>query len=728
MARDVTLQEALSLAFTAVDEGRLVVAEDLCRQILAAKPDTFGAHHLLGIAQSRLGKKTEALESYGRALALRPDSAEVFSNRGITLHQLRRYGEALENYDRALALAPNFADALSNRGNTLRETRRYEEALACYDRALATQPNHAQSLSNRGNILRELKQPEEALESYDRALAVHPDSADTLSNRGVTLHDLKRFEEALESYDRALVLQPNSAPALSNRGNTLHELKRYDEALGSYDRALTVNPDYPEALSNRGNTLRELKRFDEAVASYDRALALQPDYPEVAFNRGNALQGLQRFEDAVASYDRALGVQPHYAEVHSNRGTALYELQRFDEAVASCDRALAERPHYAQALSNRGNALRGLWRFDEALESYDRAIALSPVHADALVNRGNMLKELRRIDEALESYDRAIALQPDLAAAHFNEALCRILRGDYDRGFEKYEWRWECAQGKQAKRDFTQPLWLGSDDIAGKTILLHAEQGYGDTIQFCRYVPRVAALGARVILEVPKALQGLMAALEGPAQILRRGDALPAFDLHCPLLSLPLAFHTRLETIPSATPYLHAPAKAVAAWRKRLGRKRRPMIGVAWSGLATLGNDRFRSIKLAALLPLFDARATFVSLQKEVRAEDAALLKTRRDIIHFGDELRDFTDTAALIANLDLVIAVDTSVAHLAGALAKPLWMLLSFGSDWRWLLDRDDSPWYPTARLFRQGAVRSWDDVIAHARAALAELVSSRK
>jgi Tfp pilus assembly protein PilF len=439
------------------------------------------------------------------------------------------------------------------------------------------------------------------------------------------------------------------------------------------------------------------------------------------------LQGLERFEEAVASYDRALAAQPHYAEALSNRGNALYELQRFDEAVSSFDRALVERPHYAQALSNRGNALRGLRRFGEALESYDRAVALSPVHADALVNRGNMLKELRRIDEALDSYDRAIALQPDLADAHFNKALCELLRGDYDRGFTRYEWRWDCTQGRQTIRDFAQPLWLGAEDIAGKTILLHAEQGYGDTIQFCRYVPLVVARGARVILEVPKALRTLMETLAGPAQILSRGDPLPDFDLHCPLLSLPLAFRTWVETIPSATPYLQAPAKSAVEWRKRLGRKRRPAIGVAWSGLATHGNDRFRSMKLAALLPLFDTRATFVSVQKEVRAEDAVLLKSCGDVIHFGDELRDFADTAALIANLDLVIAVDTSVAHLAGALAKPLWVLLPFGSDWRWLLDRNDSPWYPTARLFRQDAERTWDDVVKQVRTALLRRLSSR-
>jgi hypothetical protein len=301
------------------------------------------------------------------------------------------------------------------------------------------------------------------------------------------------------------------------------------------------------------------------------------------------------------------------------------------------------------------------------------------------------------------------------------------LIGDFQRGWREHEWRWKTDFLRRSERSFTQPLWLEQENISGRTILLHGEQGFGDTIQFCRYAPLVSARGARVILEVQEPLQDLMTTLVGPAQVLSRGSPLPDFDLQCPLLSLPLAFGTCLDTIPSVTPYLSASVEAAKNWQARLGTKARPRIGLAWSGQLTHPNDKNRSIGLRSLLPLLDAEAEFVSLQKEVRADDVTILKDRGDLLHFGDALTNFSDTAALISNMDLVISVDTSVAHVAGALAKPVWVLVPFIPDWRWLLDRDDSPWYPTARLFRQDETRTWDNVIARVHAALDDFVDAR-
>jgi tetratricopeptide (TPR) repeat protein len=566
----------------------------------------------------------------------------------------------------------------------------------------------------------QLGKREMALGSFDRALTLRPNHAEALSNRGVTLRELSRFEEALASYDQALTVRPDHAEALSNRGLTLHELKRFAEALVSYDRALDVRPDYAIALFNRGLTLHELKRFAEALASFDSALRVQPDHAEALCNRGLTLHELKRFEEALASYERALIARPDYAEALSNRGMTLRELNRLEDAVESYDRALALRPEFAKALSNRGNALHELNRFEEALASFDRALRIDPEYAEAFSNRGVTLHSLIRFQEALSNFDRALKFRPDHADTHYNEALCRLLIGDFDRGWEKSEWRWETGHTSDKKRNFVQPLWLGSSDIAGKTVLLHGEQGFGDMIQFSRYVPLVAERAGRVILEISEPLRELMGTLSGAAQIISKGDPLPHFDLHCPLLSLPLAFTTGLKTIPSALPYLRASPQALLRWDARLGLRRCPRIGLVWSGRPTHENDRNRSVKLRALLPLLDIDAVFVSLQHDLRADDAATLKDQKNIIHFGDELRDFSDTAALISNLDLVISVDTSVAHLAGALSKPVWVLLPFIPDWRWLLDRDDSPWYPTARLFRQGNNRVWDDAIVRVRDAL--------
>ena len=682
------LLKNLNAAVSAYNAGKLAEAEQICQEIVIAQQDFFDALHLLALVQLLLGKRETALASFDRALAVRPDHAEALSNRGVTLRELKRFDEALASFHRALVVRPDHAEALSNRGLTLHELKRLEEALA----------------------------------SFDRALKVRPDYSVALFNRGLTLHELKRFEEALASFDGALRLQPNYAEVLCNRGLTLHELKRLEEALASFDRALKVRPDYAEAFSNRGITLHELKRFEEALASYDCALKVRPHYPEVLSNRGLTLHALMRYEEALASFDQALTFQPDHAEALSNRGMTLRELNRFEDALESYDHALIVRPDFAKALSNRGNALHELNRFEEALASFDRALEVDPEYAEAHSNRGVTLHALMRFEGALASFERALKLRPDYADAHYNEALCRILIGDFNHGWEKCEWRWETQHASDKKRNFTQPLWLGSDEIAGKTILLHGEQGFGDMIQFCRYVPLVAERAAQVILEISEPLRELMRSLSGGAQIISKGDPLPCFDIHCPLLSLPLAFRTGLKTIPSTIPYLHASPQAVLRWDARLGPPKRPRIGLAWSGRPTHKNDRNRSIKLSALLPLLDVDAVFVSLQHDVRADDAATLKDHVRIIHFGDELKNFSDAAALISNLDLVISVDTSVAHLAGALSKPVWVLLPFIPDWRWLLDRNDSPWYPTARLFRQDHTRVWDDVIARVHSALCD------
>ena len=479
----------------------------------------------------------------------------------------------------------------------------------------------------------------------------------------------------------------------------------------------------PRELFDLGLKFNALNQHQKALDSFDLAIQVQPDFFEAHSNRGAMLAVLGRHDDAIESYRKAIAIRPDFADAHCNLGSALTQLHRYEEALASLDHALALRPDYPDVLYNRGNALKPLQRYEEALASYDRAIALQPNHADAHNNRGQVLRELERYEEALASYDRALALRPRHVMAHCNAAALRLLTGDFERGWTHYEWRWLKKSVIPTQRNFSQPAWNGRDPIAGATILIHSEQGLGDTIQFCRYVPLVAARGAQVIFEVQKPLQALMASLGGVAQVAPKGDPLPAFDLHCPLVSLPLAFGTRLETIPSTIRYLSAPAEHVTRWQSRLEGKSHPRIGLVWSGNRGHERDRERSIGLRAFVPLLDAfgaDATFVSLQKDIRPEDAAVLKERTAILDFGNAIVDFSDTAALISQLDLVISVDTSVAHLAGALGKPVWILLTYFPDWRWLLGRDDSPWYPTARLFRQDKSRTWDGVIARANQAL--------
>jgi Tetratricopeptide repeat/TPR repeat len=409
-------------------------------------------------------------------------------------------------------------------------------------------------------------------------------------------------------------------------------------------------------------------------------------------------------------------------------GLALHQAGRLADAERIYKQILAGRPDHFDSLHLLGVIFYQRGDHAEAVRRINLALKRSSDNFLALNNRGNALMALKQFKDALASYDRAIAARPDFADAHFNEAMCRLLIGDLLPGWQKNEWRWETEQIRNGKRSFSRPLWLGSDEIAGRTILLHAEQGLGDTIQFCRYAPLVAARGARVILEVQRPLHDLMSMLPSTVQVVSAGDPLPEFDLHCPLLSLPLAFATQLETIPSATPYLCAQERKTRVWRERLSKHHKPKIGLVWAGNPRKelpGANRIdgqRSIALDRLAPLFQVTACeFFSLQKgddavrQLRDSDS-----RQQVIDCTDDLHDFSDTAGLIENLDLVISVDTSVAHLAGALGRPFWLLNRYNTCWRWLLDREDSPWYPTARLFRQDTTREWDPVIARVAAAL--------
>lgn len=653
----------------------------------------------------------------------RPDNAAGLLAEGFAHHQAGRAAEAERIYTQILVSEPDIFDALRLRGLIYHQRGDHRGALSQIDAALRIDPDNLLGLNNRGLVLNALRRFDEAIVSYARALVLQPDFPEALLNLGNTLKDKRRFDVALVCFEQALAARPDYAEAHYNRGNTLFALGGFSDALASYDLALQLRPNLAEVHCSRGTILHALNRLDDALAAYGRALSLRPDYPDAYNNRGTVLHALKRFDEALANYDRALELHPRYADAFLNRGATLYELRRFDESLQSCDRALVLSPDCAEAYYNRGNALNGLCRFKAAAASYERALVLRPHYPEARNNCGVTLHQLKLFNEAVSQYQRAQSLLPDPSDAHYNESLCRLLIGDFEPGWQKYEWRWRTAQMETDRRTFDRPLWLGASDIAGKTILLYSEQGFGDTIQFCRYVPLVVARGAQVILEVQDSLRELAATLAAPAKVVSRGRPLPDFDLHCPLLSLPLAFSTRLATIPSATPYLSADPQAAVDWDTRLGPRGRRRIGLAWSGRPTHTNDHNRSIPLRAMLPLLDGiEATFVSLQRDVRPADADVLREHSEVLHFGNDLKTFVDTAALIANLDLIIAVDTGVAHLAGALAKPVWLLLPYIPDWRWLLDRDDTPWYPTARLFRQDETRQWEPVVTRLQACLRE------
>ncbi|MFM0227335.1 tetratricopeptide repeat protein [Paraburkholderia dipogonis] len=561
-----------------------------------------------------------------------------------------------------------------------------------------------------------------------------PQQLDHMLRQAVALQQNGAFAEAEELYREILELKPRHFDALQLLGALTLQAGRLQEGVELLRKALAINAKQAPLHSNLAYALNALRRFDEALASADRALALQPKFPDALNNRGNAQAGLNRPLDALGSFDRAIALMPDFAQAWNNRACVLRDLGRPADALASCDHALALQPNYPDAWSNRGNAFSDLNQPEEAERSYHRALELAPAFADAWNNLGLTQIDLNQHAQALESYERALAVNPTAAETHWNESLCLLQMGQLEAGWKKYEWRWERTRIKASRRSFAQPLWLGDFSIDGKTILLHAEQGLGDTLQFCRYAALVSELGAKVVLEVPLELTRVMSTLEGVDQLIESGHTLPSFDCHCPLLSLPLAFKTGLDSIPSTTPYLFADAEATRQWRDRIHAQTdgRLKVGLVWAGgnrphVAELRkNDARRSIAFAQLAPLLEVtNVQFFSLQKGPAAQQLKSDERGEHVIDYTEELNDFADTAALVTNLDLVISVDTSTAHLAGALDKPVWILNRFDTCWRWMLERTDTPWYPRARLFRQPALGDWDSVMQAARDALSTLAA---
>ncbi|HSY29201.1 MAG TPA: tetratricopeptide repeat protein [Burkholderiaceae bacterium] len=639
------------------------------------------------------------------------------------LHQGGKLGEAERLYRLILEFHPEHSDALHLLGVLMRQKGEHQAAVDLIEKSINLNPGYAVAHYNLGNALLQMKLPTDALRSYNAAIHLQPTMAAAHSNKGDVLRDLGRLDEALRSYDQAVQWQPELAVALCHRASVLAELVRFDEALDSYHLAILSQPDFSDAFNGRAIVLAKLGRHDEALPQYDKALQINPDFAEAHFNRANSYFAQNRPDEALVDYDKAIEIRPDFAEAFDNRGCALEKLGRLEEALSSHETALRFRPGFAVALNNRGNILCKLNRFEEALSSFDKAIAINPGFFQAVNNRSLALCDLLRHDEALNGFRRAHEIAPGDPDVHFHIGLCHLLLGDYESGWKEHEWRWK-RKKSIGNRNFSAPLWLGQETLAEKTILLHAEQGFGDTIQFCRYVQAVASLGATVLLEVPAALRSLLSKLDGVTQLICRTEPLPAFDYHCPLMSLPLAMNTRLDSIPNESPYLTADPNLVSVWSERLGKRTGLRVGLAWSGRIDYANDYRRSMPLSAMSGILNEGAQFISLQQEVRAEDWPALYRHVEIAHFGKHLVDFSETAALIGNMDLVISVDTCIAHLAGAMGKPVWIPLSYKPDWRWLLHRSDSPWYPAAKLFRQSMMGDWNSVIAKMRDRLQDLL----
>lgn len=646
----------------------------------------------------------------------------------VQLHKNGRINEAKNLYLTLIAAYSNSPRLFNNLAMIEFQQGRFEPGLEYVEKSLGIDPNQFTAYGNRGAALFALNRFDEAYSDYNKAIALNSNYAEGYYNRGILHEKYGRYEDALTDYDKAIALKSNYTNAYNNRGNVYKTLKQYEEALCSYEYAIELNPRHAEAHYNRGVILNELKRFQDAFNSYHQAITLKDNYVDAYNNCGNVAIVLKRFEEALACFQKAIEINPNYAYAYNGLGNVLMELKRFDEALQSYEKAISLNSHSPDAHNGKSNALQELKRFDDAVSGYEKAIALNPDSADTYANHGLAMQGMRKFKEALLSYDKAIELNPEMADPYWNKALLKILVGEYEEGWQLYEYRRYKQDLKGSYPIYEQPLWLGQESVDGKILYIYPEQGLGDFIQFCRYVPLVENLGARVVLKVPNALYAMIKTMGLNAKIVRNDEKVDEFDFHCPIMSLPLAFKTTVETIPKRIPYFFADQFKKNYWQRKFAHVTNSLkVGLVWSGSKDHKKDHERSLRLAQLTPILDLPITFYSLQKEVRVQDKITLSKLNQIQEYHEELNDFSDTAAMVDCLDLIISVDTSVAHLAGAMGKNVWILISYLPDYRWMLDREDTPWYPTARLFRQANIGDWDSTMLKIRKALEELLKNQ-
>jgi tetratricopeptide (TPR) repeat protein len=714
-------------------EGRVVKAVAAYEALLRHDPGDADVMQRLGVALLQLGRNDEGIELLAGSLEVQPDRPPVLLNLARALHALGRHSEALDCCDRAVALDQNLADAYRVRSAVLASLGRLEDALANSGQAVRLAPRDAAANSDLGSALAAVGRTADAMQCFERATLLDPALFIAHCNLAFLAARLGQHERGLRSLDRALVLQPQQAALHSNRGNALKELGRLSEAVDSYGTALALEPANLETLHNRAVAHTLLGKHAEALRDYDELIARQTETSAAdLIGRGAALIALGRHAGALEPLDRAINLLPQDPDAHVQRGVALLRLDRHAEALESFDRALAIRANLPEVLNNRAVALAALDRPRDALDSLTRSLILEGAAADTHINSGVVMKALGRYSDAAWSFNRALSLRPGDPAAMFEKGFLHLLLGELKQGWELYEARFRVPALAVPQRDFSAPRWDGTMPLAGKTLLVHAEQGLGDTIQFCRYLPLLAAAGASIVFEIPASLRALLQSLPGAIRLVGRGEPLPAFDYHCPLLSLPLALHTELQTIPHDVPYIAAEPQRVLRWRERLQGLNGLRVGIAWQGnpdVERLIWARGRSVPLAALKPLAEIEGiSLVSLQKGPGTEQldqaalgARLLDLREELDTGADA---FIDTAAVMAGLDLIISSDTAIAHLAGALGRPVWVALSASPDWRWLVERSDSPWYPSMRLFRQPRAGDWGAVMGEIGNALQALI----
>ena len=704
-----TAGEVLVQALQLHQSGRTVDAERLYRSILIQDPKNLDAHHLLGLLLHQMNRPEQAVESLRRAVELNPNLAETHNNLGIVYRMQGKLSDAESLFRRALTIRPDYLDARQNLGRVYREQGRLDEAEKCFRQVVRDQPMAVDAWIGLGITLRDRGNLAESERAFAEAVRLRGDSHAARYNHGLSLADLGRRSEALAEFEEAHRLQPNDPESLTHIGVMLAELGRGAEAEPKYRKAIRLRPEYPEANTNLAALLLDLKKPQEALPFAETAVRLRPGHAGMHINLGGVLRGIGRHREAADQYQDALRRNAASFEALHGLGSCQLELNEPDQALVSFERALEKNPGHADSFIGQAGALRALGRLDEAVAINRRAVELRP-DAAAWNALGTCLLDLGRWDEAEAALEAALKCDPNNAIAHFYRAVHRLLHGRYKEGWAEYQARW--AVPGHPRAIVPKPEWTGTA-LDGKTILLIAEQGHGDIFQFVRYAKLVKERGGTVILSGPPYLRELLAGCPGVDHFVGRDDKLPEFDVYAHLLTLPKILGTTVETVPASIPYLAADPQRQEAWRPRIERLQGLKVGVVWQGNPDYRNDWKRSVPAAHFAALAKIPGvSIVKLQKGAAAKDPAAA----GLIDLGSqyEVGNWLDSAGLISLLDLVISVDTGPVHLAGALGVPVWLALPVSPDFRWMLGRDDSPWYPSFRLFRQPKPGDWDAVFA--------------
>jgi tetratricopeptide (TPR) repeat protein len=723
-----TIPEALAIAFAHHQRGELSQAEHIYRQIVAAEPQHADAWHLLGVTAHQAGRNAEAVDSISRALALGGPNAAYLNHLGAAHAGLGNLDLAEAAFRQALQLQAADPQIYYNLAALLNLQDKPSQAIDTYRKAVQLSPQLAEAHFNLGNLLRDQGQPEEAERCYAAALAARPDYLKAAVNLANLQLKLENPTAAEATFRQVLQIDPTHAESHFRLGSLLQSQDRHSEAVTSLQAAVFHNPRHVQAQNNLGCVFRELQQLDQAEQCFRLALDAQPEFAEGLVNLGSVLHDRKQYDAAVDCFRRAIELRPDFVQAYNNLGTVHLDRKQYDLALEQFRKAFDLEPASADALANIGSALQMQGQTAAAIKYHRRAIGVDPHHHRAHYCLGAALHFQGRDEAALESYAEAIRLKPDYAEAYYNRSFVRLGQGDFAAGWQDYAWRFECKD--YSRRRFDAPAWDGSP-LTGRTLLVHAEQGLGDSLQFIRYVKLAQRRGDNLFVEVPPSLVPLLRA-SGISGLIAGGSPLPRVDVQIALLNLPRVCGTTLASVPAEVPYLAADPRLLKQWRSRLRGIQGFKIGIVWQGNADYTFDHFRSIPLVQFAPLAEVSGVqLISLQKNAGVEQLSALEGRFTASDLGSTLDGeagaFMDTAAVMCNLDLVITSDTAAAHLAGGLGVPAWVALASAPEWRWMKDRSDSPWYPTLRLFRQTSPGDWPGVFAQMKTELASRVRQR-